>query len=285
MRNFSVLRLYALALTLLAGAASPAFAQFTPQTVPPASTSVGERYHVEASAGFWSPSADMAISSEQFDLVGDNIDFKRDLGLNDQRFKELKVVFRPAKKHKFRFQYIPIKYQQSAIVSRDLATGDNCFGIIYLGLCYTLNLQVDSTLDWKAYRFGYEYDFISREKIIAGVIFDAKYTDVQAELESPGVIARAHAAAPIPAIGGIVRGYVTPNVSITGEVTGVWLPDRTIRDVQAHYFDVEIYGTYNFNQYVGINFGYRSLDLAYTVKQDIGNFDLRGLAFGVVGRF
>src|SRR5947209_11685734 len=58
--------------------ASPANAQFGTQFKPqpmnePAS---GERYHIEGSVGWWWPSADISISSSQFNLVGTTIDFR-----------------------------------------------------------------------------------------------------------------------------------------------------------------------------------------------------------------
>src|SRR5262245_58609139 len=98
----------------LAGAllvARPAAAQFKPE--PMSAPSIGEKYHIEGSAGFWRPFADMVISSESLGIAGSDIDFKRDLGLTDQRFGEMKVVGRPSEKQKLFFQYIPINYTQS----------------------------------------------------------------------------------------------------------------------------------------------------------------------------
>ena len=280
--------LYALVLTALAGTASPALAQFTPRAA--TQPALGERYHIEGGAAFWTSSADMAISSESLGIPGDSIDFKRDLGLDDRKFTQLRLVLSPARKHKFRFQYTPIRYEQRTTVDRDLSAGDACFGIIFNGQCYRLNLQVDSIIDWKAYRFGYEYDFLTRDNWFAGIVVDIKYTDVRAQLSSGsaqtgGIVEGGHAQAPIPALGGTFRTYVRPNLSITGEITGVFLPEGTIEDAHAHYIDLDFYGTYNFNRNLGAQFGYRSLDLGYAFDEDIGNFDLRGLYFGVVARY
>jgi hypothetical protein len=283
MRKHSHVRLYAIALAALAGTASPALAQFTPravnQPVP------AERYHIEGGVGFWNPIASMSISSESLNLPGDLIDFKRDLGLDDERFPQLRLVFSAARKHKFRFQYIPINYEQRATVTRDLALGDNCFGIVFNGQCYTLNLPVNSSIDWKAYRFGYEFDFLVKENWFAGFVLDVKYTDVQAELISPAIAEGGRATAPIPAIGGTFRVYPVPNISVTGEITGVFLPDRVIQNARAHYIDMDFYGTYNFTRTVGVQFGYRSFDVGYDIEEDIGDFDLRGVYFGVVARY
>ncbi len=76
-----------------------------------------------------------------------------------------------------------------------------------------------------------------------------------------------------------------PNISITGEVTGFNLPEKAIKDTTGHYVDVNVYGTLNFTNYVGVQVGYRSLDVGYVVDTDTGSFTLRGLFFGVVARY
>ncbi len=274
MLNRSAVRLYGVIAVALILAAAPASAQFVPRVLNDAAT--GEKYHIEASAGYWSPSADMSVASEYLGIVGTNIDFKKDLGLTDHRFNELHVVARPARKHKLRFQYIPITYDQSATLTKD---------IVFRAQRYRVGLPVNSQLEWKAYRFAYEYDFISRDRVFGGFILDAKYTDVKAGLQSPIINEYIHARAPIPAIGGIVRYYVVPNISITGELTGVTIPDSISKEYKAHYADLDIYGTLNFTNNVGGQFGYRSFDVGYLVKKDSGSFVLRGIYFGIVARY
>ena len=270
-------RLYA-TVVLAAGfllLASPARAQFQPRPLNDPAT--GERYHVEGAAGLWFPTADMSIASESLGILGSTIDFKRDLALTDQHFPELHLELR-ADRHKFRFQFIPIKYEQTATLTRE---------IVFNGQRYRIGVPVTSTLDWKAYRIGYEFDFLRTDRLFAGVILDWKQTDVTATLATvtPGLLEFARARAPIPAIGGVVRGYVVPNISITGEVTGFKLPDNLIKDIGGHYFDVDIYGTLNFTNNVGVQLGYRSFDVGYLVDTDTGSFTLRGMFFGIVARY
>src|SRR5262245_40042787 len=111
-------RFHVLALAAFVLTAAPAFAQF--QVRPVESVPLGEQYHIEGAAGFWSPGADMEISSEGLDIIGSRIDFKKDLGLTDQRFGELHAVGKLARKHKLRFQYIPISYSQETTITRDI---------------------------------------------------------------------------------------------------------------------------------------------------------------------
>jgi hypothetical protein len=41
----------------------------------------------------------------------------------------------------------------------------------------------------------------------------------------------------------------------------------------------------NFTNNIGVQGGYRSLDMGYLVKQDTGSFVLRGIYFGVIARY
>jgi hypothetical protein len=78
---------------------------------------------------------------------------------------------------------------------------------------------------------------------------------------------------------------VVPNISITGELTGIKIPDSISKEYKAHYADLDIYGTLNFTNYIGVQGGYRSFDVGYHVDSDTGAFILRGIYFGVVARY
>jgi hypothetical protein len=280
MKNPPARRLYAL-LGLAAAivfAATPAAAQYKPRPLNDPAT--GETYHIEASAGLWYPTAEIQIASESLGLGGTTIDFKNDLGMGDKKLPAFQLQLRPGRKHKFRFQYIPIKYDQTTTLKRD---------IIFNGQRYTVNLPVTSSLEWKAYRFGYEYDFISRNKGFAGLILEAKYTEVTASLAAARINEFTTARAPIPAIGGIARVYVVPNISLTGEVTGFTVPkslaDRISTGSNAHYVDVDVYATVNFTNSIGVQGGYRSMDIGYFFRPDTGSLNLHGIYIGAVLRY
>jgi hypothetical protein len=274
MRYRSAIRLYGFIAGVLLMAAAPAAAQYIPE--PMSVPAIGEKYHIEGSAGFWNPTADMGISSESLGIVGSNIDFKRDLGLQDQRFSSIRAVLRPSQKQKLFFQYIPIDYQQTARLTRN---------IVFNGQLYQVGVPVNSELNWKAYRFGYEYDAFYRSRYYIGFILDAKYTDVTATLATPIINEFAHAQAPIPAIGGVARVYVAPAIAVTGELTGFKIPNSISEDYKAHFTDFDVYGTVNFTNNVGAQLGYRSFDVGYLVKTDSGSFTVKGLYFGVVARY
>lgn len=272
-------RLYVCAAVLLV-AAAPADAQYRPRPLNDPTT--GESYHIEGSVGLWFPTADMSVTSagtgNLAGLPGSTINAETDLGMpSSNRLPEFQITLRPARSHKLRMQFIPIQYDGSTTLTRS---------IDFNGQRYPFSTLVNSTLDWKAWRFNYEYDFITTNRGFGGFIIEAKYTDVRVDLNAPalGLAEFAHARAPIPALGGIARVYVVPSVAITGEVTAFKLP--TIQDKYAgHYVDVDVYGTLNFNNYVGVQGGWRTLDMGYLVKEDNGSFTLNGLYVAAVVRY
>ncbi|MGH9313207.1 MAG: hypothetical protein ACRD09_04705 [Vicinamibacterales bacterium] len=262
-----------LSLAALAVAASPAAAQYGAR--PDSTRATGETYHVEAALGFWNPTPSILVSSEQFGIIGSQIDGVADLGFEKSRFTGFNVVLRPALKHKFRLNYTPIKYSAEAVFRRD---------IIFNGIRYNVGLPVASELKWNAWRIGYEWDFLTRDRWFAGLILEAKITDVEVKLESLLANEFARAQAPIPAIGGIGRFYPVENVSATFELTAFHLPNID-EEYKANYIDWDLYGTVNFSENFGAQVGYRSFDVNYTVERDFGDLVLRGLYVNGVVRF
>jgi hypothetical protein len=237
---------------------------------------IGETYRVEVTAGLWNPSPDMVVSSHSLGIIGSDIDIVDDLGVVKKRFGEFRLVLRPGKQHKFRFQYIPMSYEASTTIARDL---------VFNGATYHLGLPVNSALDWRAYRVGYEYDFFYRDRGFIGVVAEAKYTDVEVKLDSPIGSEFTRARGPLPAIGVVGRGYVAEMASLTGEVTLFHLPSSIGEDYRGKYMDYDFYGTVNFTDHVGTQVGYRSIDVHYRVKEDAGTLKLGGLYFSGVVRF
>jgi len=253
----------------LFAAVAPASAQYSQNRA------TGETYHVEVSGSLWDPTPSILISSESIEgIIGSDIDFVEDLGVESTWFKQLKVVLRPATKHKFRFEYTPIKYESSGVLRRDL---------IFNGIEFPVAIPIESEIVWRAYRFAYEYDFIYRDRGFVGLVLEAKYTDVEATLRNAFDTEFVRAHAPIPAVGIIGRGYVVPNISITGEFTFFKLPE--IEGSSGRYFDFDLYGTVNFTNNVGVQGGYRSFDVIYKVESDSGDLQLKGLYLGGVVRF
>jgi hypothetical protein len=260
---------------LVALTAAPARAQYGLTAASDRAT--GETYHVEVGGYFWNPTPEIAITSESLPGIrGSRIDFVGDLGIEQTRFRQLKIVLRPATKHKFRFEYTPITYDAVGSLSAD---------IVFNGIRYPVTFPVTTNLTWKAYRFAYEWDFVYRDRGFVGLLLEAKYTDIGATLRNVLGTEFVRARAPIPAIGIIGRAYVVSNISVTAEFSGIRLPEGIDEDYRAKYFDFDLYGTVNFSENFGAQAGYRSFDVLYKVKGDEGELKLKGLYIGGVARF
>ena len=255
---------------------APASASAQFKARPFSDPATGEVYHVELSGAIWNPNPEISVSSEALGIVGSKIDLVADLGVVKKSLRELRIVLRPATKHKFRIHYLPMRYAADAIVTREF---------VFNGIRYRVGLPVSTEFQWNAWRFAYEYDFLYRDRWFVGFVAAVDYTDVQVDLDSAIGAEFARARAPVPAFGGIVRGYVAPNISITGELTGVKVPDSIKGDYRAHYIDFDLYGTVNFNDHVGAQVGYRSIDVDYQIKLDAGDFRQKGLYVSGVVRF
>ncbi len=258
----------------LLGDSLPAEAQFQPSSGrPPA-----ERYNVEAAASFWNATPTLIASRESLGIPGDNVDLVADLGIEKERINELRFVLRPADKHKFRINYLPIKYEASSTVQREFT---------FNGQRYRIGIPVTTTADLTTFRFGYEYDFIYRDWGYVGVLFDVKYTDVEVTLDSPIGSEFTAQVAPIPTIGVVGRGYLVPNVSITGEVSFFKVPESLGEQFNGggRYLDYDFYGTVSFNRFVGAQLGLRSVDVEYFKDLDSGSLNFKGWYFGGVIRY
>ena len=270
------IRLYAIgaAVLWLTLVSSPAGAQFQPVDE---GAAVGEKYRVELGAGLWNPSADMSLANTALDQAGTTINLKSDLGLMDQRFPGFDLILRPGLKQKFRVQLVPLHYSQTGTPRSSLTFG---------GQTYPVGVPVSSKIHLKAWRFGYEYDFTVTSRGFMGFIVDVKYTAVEASLTgAAGATRSASASAPLPALGGIIRIYPLAHLAVTGELTGFKVPGSWLKSASGHYLDFDAYATLNFVNSFGVQAGYRSFDLEYTMTNDTGTFKLEGPYFGAVIRF
>jgi len=262
------------AATVLAvlAAAGPAQAQFPAR----GAAVVGEDYHIEASFNFWNPTPEAIVNSEALGILGTDIDLVTDLGIEKQRLNDVRLVLRPAKKHRFRVNYLPMNYDAATTITREF---------VFNGLRYRPGLPVQTTAQFKSWRFGYEYDFLYRDRGFLGVLFDVKYTDVNVGLLSPIGDEFTKAVAPLPTIGAVGRVYAAKNVALNGEVSYFKIPDSASDEYKGRYLDFDVYATFNPHKNFGVQAGYRSIDVFYLSKNDTGTLTFKGLYFGGTARF
>lgn len=246
---------------------------------PPAKPAIGEDYHIEGSLAWWNADPSLLISSESLGIPGDDIDLIEDLSIFKHKLRKLDIVLRPAKKHRFRFEYLPISYTADTVIQRSF---------VFNGQRYNIGLPVQTTAEFNTSRFGYEYDFLYLKRGFLGALFDLKYTDVNVSLASP-LTAQPEftsAVAPIPTIGIVGRAYIAPQVAVNGELSLFRVPDSLKKDrFDGSYTDLDLNVTYNYNRYVGAVFGYRRLSVFYEFEQDGGALKFSGIYIGGVVRY
>lgn len=230
-----------------------------------------ENYRAELGVVFWKPSPDIIVSSGG---LATNVDFINTFHIEDKWFPDVRIVLKPGRKHKVRFSTVPIKYDGSATLNQR---------ITFRGQTYNVGVPTTSEVKWTLVRFGYEWDAVATNMGFVGLFTDIKYNKITAQLSAAPVGTQSFDRnVPVPTIGGIGRGYVTPFVSITGEFTGLKFNHG---DFSAHFYDFDVYGTANFGRNVGAQVGYRSMTVDYDIEKDAGNLKLKGPYLGGVIRF
>lgn len=236
---------------------------------------LGEKYHAEVAVSLWNPTLLGTVSSEQLDIIGSKIDFVSDLGFQRTRFRDLRVVLRPGKKHKFRMQYTPVSYSSNTIFSRD---------ITFNAIKFPVSVPISAQFDWTVWRFGYEYDFLYLPRGFVGALFEVRHTRFATNLATLGIEEFTQATAPLPALGLVGRAYVLPEVAINFEVSGFRLPDFD-SDYTANYFDWDINGTVNLTNNLGLQVGWRRMTTYLGIEKDVGDLKFQGMWFGAALRY
>lgn len=237
---------------------------------------VGEDYTIELAVGLWEPSPAFVASSEQFGIPGTPIDFGTDLGLGRVRHPEARLTLKSGRQ-KLRVSVVPMGYEQAQTLTRD---------IVFNGIRFNASMPVDSTFNWRAWRFAYEFDVISLPRAYIGVIAEAKYAQIETRLTTPTLDPEwVRVRAPIPALGVVVRAYPSRFTPITVEMTGIRIPDGAWDEGSGEYIDLDVYATLNLSRMVGVNLGYRSIDFNYRYRRDAGNLKLEGLYLQGVIRY
>lgn len=256
------------------GSASTASAQYRP----PMTDSVGEEYHIEFAYGWWNASPSLIVNSESLEIVGTDVDLVQDLGIEQKRLGKMNIVLRPGRKHRFRFERLPVFYEADATVARSF---------VFNGQTFNIGLPVQTAAKFDTYRFGYEYDFLYRPKGFLGVLLEMKYTNIDVELRSPILEEFTRAAAPVPTVGLVGRAYPIPNLALNGEFSLFRMPDSLAEQLEGRgtYTDFDFNATYNFNRYTGAQVGYRRVNIFYDVDLDSGTLKFTGIYFGGVIRY
>jgi hypothetical protein len=277
--RMSVCRVYVFAGVVvlgLLGVPSTARAQYR---AAPAEGGIAENYHIEAAYSWWNAKPELIVNSEALGILGSDIDLISDLGIEQHQLGKLDLVLKPSKKHRFKYQHLPIKYQTDAFpVRREF---------IFNGQRYNIGLPVTTNVDFSSDTFGYEYDFIHMPWGFVGASINVKLTNIDVDLETPIGREFFQQSAPIPAFGFAARGYLTKNLSVDTEIQFFRIPESIEETLEGDgsFNDFDIHTTYNINKYVGTQVGWRKTTIFYTADNDTGDLKFTGFYFGGVVRY
>jgi len=263
------------ALALFLGFSSPAAAQGPRRGPEPA---MGENYVMEVQYIWWKPDLIGSVTSDRLDLIGSRVDLVGDLGFQgDTRFRDWRFTFKPGRKHKIRFEYSPLKFEAEGVLSRD---------INFAGQTFPVSLPVESSLEWKVWRIGYEWDFISRSRGFLGVLIEGRKTDLSASVNSLVASGDLFASAPLPALGIVTRVYPLKDLAVHFEFSGMKVPDSAFGErYSGIYTDMEVSATVNVTNNLGLTGGWRRMNTDIRVDADYGDLKFRGYSFGAAVRF
>ena len=221
----------------------------------------------------WKPSPELVLSTDTLSSFSvDEVDFVQEFGIEDKWFPEYRAAL--GRSHKFRFSYVKFSYEADATIQRTFT---------FQGRTFTVGAPATTDIEWDLWKLGYEWDFVSTNQGFFGVFTDLKINQVTAFVDSPALRAAAttDVTAPIPTIGVIGRGYLSPRVAITGEFSGLkWSND----EFDVKFFDFDINGTVG-GRNAGAQIGYRSVVADYLVDEDLGDLKMQGMYFGGYLRF
>src|SRR5687767_10454040 len=136
--RMSVCRAYVFLGVMALGALVPAsaLAQYRPAAN---GGGIAEDYHIEAAYGWWDATPELIVNSESLGILGDDVDLISDLGIEKHRLGKFDLVLKPTKKHRFKYQHLPITYETDAFpVTRSF---------VFNGQRYNIGLPVSTDVN------------------------------------------------------------------------------------------------------------------------------------------
>jgi len=255
--------------SVMAQAAPPAPTPAQPPAEPiaPVIAIIGEEFHVELQIGGWVTMPSTVLYSDTESLTttvngtsttttvnGTLIDFKNALGLKNQVFPEGHITVRLAPKHKMRGEYMPLFYKQTTVIGADFK---------FNGQTYLAGQTVESTMHWKEWYVGYEFDPLVIDRAYIGGIVAVSSLNLSGATANAAQSGTASVNIIMPVLGVSGRFYASGRVSVTGDFLVFDLPGSAT-STHGHIVNAGGYVTYNINKHVGAQLGYRFTGTSHT---------------------
>ena len=196
---------------------------------------------------------DIRISGDKGTLIS----FKDDLESEPNAFYRIRANYKIKSRHTFSLLYAPLQTKSDGNISKD---------VLFEGVLFPANTQLDGTYKFNSYRLTYRYDIVSKPKIIFGLGFTAKIRDAKISLESNNLYSEKTNVGFVPIIN--FRVWWKMN-----EKFGILLDGDALAAPQGRAEDVLLAATYKLNDNIDMRAGYRILE-GGADNDEVYNFSL-----------
>lgn len=183
---------------------------------------------------------DVSISGDK----GTRFSFNDELNAKTNIFYRIRAGYTINSRHTISLLYAPLKTKSE---------GNAAKNILFEGVVFPANIQLNGTYKFNSYRLTYRYDIVKKAKIVFGLGLTAKVRDASISLSSPGLSATKNNVGFVPLI----------NFRLLWKIDNKWgvlLDGDALAAPQGRAEDVLIAATYKLSDNIGIRAGYRILE-------------------------
>ncbi len=207
------------------------------------------------------------VGTAQKGSAGTEVNFKKDLKVEDRRTFEVQGALQIKRGHKLRGSYTPFDYRGDTELRKTIVYGDTT---------YERFTRVVTSLKGGYYSASYEWDFMRGPKGYIGALIGAKVFDMDTILVAPDEGRREvkTVRAPIPVLGATGRVYAW-RFSFDGEFAALSIGDR------GTLYEYEVGTRFHLSDRIAAQGGYRKLSVDVKDGADKGNLKIGGWQFGL----
>ncbi len=216
--------------------------------------------------------------------IGTSVNFKSDLGVENENFPEGRLIWNIGPNSKVRLFYTQAKFEGDKTITQDIA---------FNGKTYSASTRVNSKLDLQYFGLGWIWEFINtpNDKFKLGTVLDLKGIAGKAALDATGINESASFIAGLPAVGLVFdispfkettpykKEEIWKNFSIYGEISGM------SAGKYGYFFDTEAGLKFVPYKCCSITGGYRVVSLKAQNTPDYAKIELKGPFVGATIRF
>ena len=231
-----------------------------------------EDYNFELEGRYWKPKLNSTVRIVE-DSIGTDVNLVNDLGFAETKgFGEARFQFKFFNRNKLNFSYLPMKWDADQVLTRTIQ---------FNGQTYSAGTRVQSQLDMKLFKGGYELDLIVDRFGFLGFTLDVLVADNHIEMKAPaqGIDEKHDATVPIPMIGLVGRIIPVKWLNATAKVSGLPMGGY------GYILDAEASIEINPVKYVGISAGYRYLSAKAQYDDNLAEYKLDGFFAALKVRF